>query len=149
MIGKNRRLLLSVAWQGNKVYESMCAGLSAEYGLTQNEIDVLSFLSTFHDLNTAKDIAKYRVISKSLICKSVKSLVDRGFLSCEQDGEDKRLIHLYITEEAKPAADKIVKTRSEFIKFMYRGVTPEEEKVLASVLNKISANLETSLQLKE
>lgn len=142
MNGKNRRLLLSVAWQGNKVYESMCTGLSGEYGLTQNEIDVLSFLNTFHDLNTAKDIAKYRVISKSLICKSVKSLVDRGFLSCVQDSEDKRLIHLYITEKAKPAADKIVKTRSEFIKFMYRGVTPEEEKVLASVLNKISANLQ-------
>lgn len=135
-----------MAWRGNKIYEAMCSDISSEYGLTQNEIDVLSFLGTFHDLNTAKDIAKYRAISKSLICKSVKSLLDRGFLRSEQDADDKRLIHLYTTEKSRAAVSRIVRTRSEFIRFMYSGVTPDEEKVLMSVLGKISKNLDSALE---
>ena len=70
--------------------------LTEELQLTQNEIDVLLFLYNNSPLDTARDIARYRAMSKSMISKSVDSLYRKGYLSYEIDEIDKRCIHLKI-----------------------------------------------------
>ena len=143
---KKKNSVLSVAWKGNKVYEGFCAPISDRYNLTQNELDVLAFLRNFSDINTAKEISRYRVISKSLICKSVKALMARGLLESKVDLEDKRVQHLFITDTAKPICEDIIKTQEAFVKILYNGVTPEEDRVLTNILARITDNLDAYME---
>ena len=143
---KKKQIVLSVAWKGNKVYERFCSTISSRYNLTQNEIDVLAFLRNFREINTAKEISRYRVISKSLVCKSVKSLIARDFLRSEADAEDKRVQHLYITEKAEAACDEIISQQESFINILYDGVTPEEDRVLTNILARITGNLDEYIE---
>lgn len=145
-IQKRKQTILSVAWKGNKLYEHLCAQAAERYELTQNEIDVLVFLKVNGSINTAKDIAKYRVISKSLVCKSVKELVARGFLQCNVDSSDKRVQHLLITDSAQEAVEELLEAQEKFFGMLYSGVTEEEDRVLTGILNKIIANVDAAVK---
>ncbi len=74
IINNKNSLFLIFNWKLKKVYEKMFYSLTKEFELTQNEIDVLLFLYNNSLLNTARDIARYRAMSKSMISKSVDSL---------------------------------------------------------------------------
>ena len=106
IVNNKNSLFLIFNWKLKKMYEKMFYQLTEELQLTQNEIDVLLFLNNNSPLDTARDIARYRAMSKSMISKSVDSLYRKGFLSYETDETDKRCIHLKI----KPVADIIAVT---------------------------------------
>lgn len=146
---EKKELLLSVSWKSSKAREIVCLEIGKKYQLTQNEIDVLSFLIGFPNQNTAKDIAHYRVISKSLICKSVKNLTARNFIESRQDTEDKRVFHLYLTDLAMPVAKEIEAAHRSFMSILYSGITEEDDRLLVSIINKISENLDNYLISKE
>ena len=107
--------------------------LTEELQLTQNEIDVLLFLNNNSPLDTARDIARYRAMSKSMISKSVDSLYRKGFLSYETDETDKRCIHLKIKPVAIPIVEKLHEAQKEFFYILTYNITKEEYKAAKSV----------------
>ena len=119
----------------------MYCQLTEELQLTQNEIDVLLFLNNNSPLDTARDIARYRAMSKSMISKSVDSLYRKGFLSYETDETDKRGIHLKIKPVAIPIVEKLHEAQKEFFYILTYNITKEEYKAMETVLNKMYANI--------
>ena len=115
--------------------------LTEELQLTQNEIDVLLFLNNNSPLDTARDIARYRAMSKSMISKSVDSLQRKGFLSYETDETDKGCIHLKIKPVAIPIVEKLHEAQKEFFYILTYNITKEEYKAMETVLNKMYANI--------
>ena len=115
--------------------------LAEELQLTQNEIDVLLFLNNNSPLDTARDIARYRAMSKSMISKSVDSLYRKGFLEYEIDETDKRCIHLKIKPVAIPIVEKLHEAQKEFFYILTYNITKEEYKAMETVLNKMYANI--------
>ena len=73
-INVNNSIFLIFNWKLKKSYEIMFQKASDELNLTQSEIDVLLFLSNNRQFDTASEIVRYRVMSKSMISKSVDSL---------------------------------------------------------------------------
>lgn len=134
-------LMLRVSWNCGKLYDSLCDPVGAEYKLTQNEMDVILFLYNNKELNTAKEISNYRAISKSLVCKSVKSLTERGFITSVQDDIDRRMQHLFLTEQAAPVAEELKKVHSQFTAELSKGVSPEERETLHAILEKVAKNV--------
>ena len=146
IVNNKNSLFLIFNWKLKKMYEKMFYQLTEELQLTQNEIDVLLFLNNNSPLDTARDIARYRAMSKSMISKSVDSLYRKGFLSYETDETDKRCIHLKIEPVAIPIVEKLYKVQKRFFDTLTYNITEEEYKAMETVLNKMYENIVDQLE---
>ncbi len=133
---------LSIYFKSVKEYKKICSRAVAEYNFMPNEIEVLMFLTNNKGRNTAKEISLYKGISKSLVCKSVDSLVRRGFLFRKTDESDKRIDRLFLTESALDIAEKLQENKMEFIASIARDIPAEELVIFKKVLDKMLSNLE-------
>jgi DNA-binding MarR family transcriptional regulator len=134
------------SWKFKKMYEKAFYPTTKELQLTQGEIDVLLFLFNNKPLDTAKDIAKYRSISKSMVSKSLDSLIKKGYLSGETDSADKRSIHLTIGPAAVPAVEKLAQVQKSILKSIFYDITEDEYEVMKRIFNKIDSNISKELE---
>jgi DNA-binding MarR family transcriptional regulator len=139
-------VLLMFSWKSKKLYEKMFQNILEELQLTQAEVDVLLFLQNNKPFNTAKDIVEYRSISKSMVSKSVDSLLARGYLSYEIDEKDKRCIHLKIEAAAELSIKKLQSIQKSFMEVLYGGFSKEELEIFEKALNKIDKNISNELK---
>lgn len=130
----------------DKVYRRLCAQAVEEYGFTPNEILVVMFLSNHPDLNSASDIAHYRNISKSLIAKSVESLCQKGYLATGKDKKDRRLVHLYLTEQSNEVVEKLKRCRNDFLSNLYQGIPETDLEAISRAAAVMNRNLENILK---
>lgn len=138
---QQNRLFLIFNWKLKKAYETIFQKASEEFKLTQNEIDILLFLKNNTSLNTARDIARYRAMSKSMISKSVDSLYKRGYLSYKIDESDKRCIRLKINPIASRIVQSLSKIQKTFFITITKDITEDEYKAMQRVLNKMHENI--------
>lgn len=129
------------SWKLKKMYERAFYSITNELKLTQAEVDILLFLNNNKPLDTAKDITEYRYISKSLVSKSVESLLKKGYLSYETDATDKRIIHLKIEPSTMQVVYKLLAVQKNFMRILFNDITDEEYEVTKRVLNKIELNI--------
>ncbi len=123
-----------------KLYRKVCAQAVQEEGLSQNEMDVILFLHKYAAVDTAKEIAKYRCMSKSLVCKSVDSLTGRGYLEVVHDRNDRRYQHLKLSQRGRAVVQKLQKAREAFLADLQQDIAQEELEVFLRVLSKIRNN---------
>lgn len=104
------------------------------------------FLFNNEPLDTAKDIVEYRAISKSLISKSVDSLIKKDYLYSEVDKVDRRSIHLKIKPTAIPIVEKLHEIQKDYFALLLHNVTDEEYDMFEIVLSKIYRNITDELE---
>lgn len=138
--------LLTFGWVFNKGYERICANARKEFGLTQNEADVLLFLTNNKGFNTAMDIVRYRCSSKALVSRSIDSLTARGFLTTRTDPDDRRFTRLYVTPEAQEAVAVLTQAQHEYFQMLSEEITAQEQETLTAVLQKFSAKIDQYLK---
>lgn len=111
------------------------------YGLTPSEIDILMFLFNNAPLDTAKDISKYKGISKGLVCRSVESLNKRGLISTVVDKKDRRIIHLVLNDNAWEIVDKLKISKDTFINRILEGIEEEDVQIFIKTINSMVDNI--------
>lgn len=131
--------------QFKKLYEKKCEVIMEEYNLRKVEIDILYFLSNCGSSDTAKDIMKLKFLSKAHISKAIENLSHRNYVFCCPDAEDKRWIHLRLTENANPIIEKIKIIREILFAAIFVGITEEEKNVMIRIASKIAANINKEL----
>lgn len=131
------RPIVIFAWKVAKMQRKFIGSAASEYNLTQNEKDVLLFLSNNPSLDTAGDIVNYRSISKALVAKSVKALTGRGFIQQRQDDKDGRYVHLEIMPAAKDAVEKLRNAQNEYQSALFENLNNEEQEELKRLLEVI------------
>lgn len=137
-IGEN---FIVSAIQVKKTYEKMCAEAIGDLHLTQNEVDIMLFLLHNEQIDTAADIAKYRCLSKSQVCKSVDALTRGGYLLVKQDQRDRRYQHLHLSERGIQIMKELEKRRKDFLNRMKKNISEEEMDTFRRVLHKIRKNV--------
>lgn len=130
--------LLNITWKLGKLYDKLCMQAAQPFGFTRSEVDVLLFLANNKGLNTAMDIVQYRLISKSLVSKSIEHLASRGYIEPKPDSVDRRYIRLYLTPQAEKAASTLQKAQNEFFDILNVPITSDERDLLLHVFEKIS-----------
>lgn len=125
-----------------KVLEPICRA----WELTRNELDVLLFLANNPGYDRAADIVTRRGIAKSHVSLSVGNLESRGLLVRRIDAEDRRTVHLELTQAALEIAGAGRKAQTAFFSRIFAGLTREETEQWKSILEKVSHNIE---QLEE
>lgn len=125
-----------------KGYEKRYIQVRKSYNLTQNEIDVLIFLKRHPDKDTAGEIAGGQLLSRSLVCKSVEFLLNNEYLVSQEDKEDRRYLHLKLTDKAETILQKLLQVRQDFCLILERNIGREEMDIFLRVFNQMKLNLE-------
>ena len=127
-----------------KLYDKRCILITEKYGLHKVEIEILLFLKK-GKLDTARDIVEARYYSKAHISHAIEHLMEQGYVVGQMDAQDRRCIHLKLTEEAEPVCQELIKLRRSLMKTVYKDVTEEEMLILKQVAKKVAHNINAEL----
>ena len=140
------RKAISIGLKSEKLRSIVLWELGEKYKLTQNEVEVLIFLYNNPELNTSKDIVKYRWTSKSLVCKSVRSLLDNEYLDPAADYDDGRVMRLIMPEKTREIAKDLAEKEKEFYDLVFAGITDKEMAAIRGFAERLDANLDEFLK---
>ena len=120
-------------WENQKVilaYYAQCVKPVCEaYGLTRIEFDILLFLANNPAYDTAADIVRIRMLTKSHVSGALKRLESNGYLCTAYHAGNRKTIHLSLTKKA----DAIIKEG----KMMF---SPEQLDMLKQLLQRMYQN---------
>ena len=127
--------------KAKKNYARLLEPLCREWNLTRNEMDILLFLYNNPEYDRAADIVTVRGIAKSHVSVSVSDLESRGFLLRENDPNDRRAVHLRMTDQARIIAAEAASQQRRFFSQLYAGIKPEELKAWKAIMERVSENI--------
>jgi len=139
--------LLNKAQIIKKLYSNVFERIAVEYNITANEVMILTFLKDDFDQDMATDIVNTLMISKSHVSLSVNNLEKAGYIVKKQDINDKKKIHLVITERAKPILDEIEYEQNKLYEVIFKGISEEEKEILKLILQKMCNNINKEFTL--
>ena len=116
------------------------------FSLSRIEITIISFLHNNPGLDTAGDIAEYRMLSKGNVSQSVESLIQKGYLERFPDSEDRRRIHLSLTAHASEIVRQIDEIKRDFYQALAEGLTESEIMQYQAITDKITENVLNGLE---
>lgn len=113
----------------------------SRFSLSAVEVDVLLFLANNPDINTASDIVRKRKIAKSHVSLAVHSLMEKGYLSKSEDPSNKKIKHLFLTDESSEIVQYGLEQQRQFASFLLEGASETEleyvRQNLLRVLNRL------------
>ena len=139
--------LLNKAQIIKKLYSNVFDRIALEYNITANEVMILTFLKEDFDQDMATDIVNTLMISKSHVSLSVNNLEKAGYIVKKQDVNDKKKIHLEITENAKPILDEIEDEQNKLYEVTFKGISEQEKEMLKLILQKMCNNINEEFNL--
>lgn len=132
-----------ISWV-KRLYDQMMQPVSSRYQITRMELDILLFLSNNPEYDTATDIVERRLLTKSHVSASLKSLEERGFLAKSLQGGNRKTVHLTVL----PAAGAILRdgraAQHAFFQTVFQGFTPEEEKRMETNIERVMKNVRSA-----
>lgn len=131
---------------GNILYEQCINAACAQHGLIKTEMDILLFLHNNPGFDTATDIVRLRHLSKSHVSKSIQSLKERGWLATFYQDNNRRTIHLKLSEAADAAIADGLQAQNRFVSILLADFTEEEKMQFKTLLCRIANNLQTYFQ---
>ena len=131
-------------------YRQECiAPACKEYHLTGTEMTVLLFLYNNPEKNTATDIIKFSRMAKANISKAVEHLIRRDLLVRARDAQDRRVVHLCLTETALCMMPDLLGAAEQYLRGIFAGFSPEEMHKLSEFNTRMADNAESRLQKNE
>lgn len=125
-----------------KAYTRLLEPVCRQWELTRNELDVLLFLYNNPHLDRAADIVSCRGIAKSHVSVSVAELEKKGFLTTRACLQDRRNVHLCLTQAAFPAARQGKAAQEALGKSLFADLTEEERLLWRKMAEKVQRNIE-------
>lgn len=133
-----------VFWENQKLITGLYAQYSkpvcAKYGLTRMEFDILMFLHNNPQFNTAAEIVRMRMLTKSHVSSAVKTLEEKGCLSGTYKDGGHKAVRLTITEKADPIIRDGEAAQMDFASALFRGFSPEELTLYRNLFARICEN---------
>lgn len=133
--------ILRICIQLKKKMHALMNDYAKRYAITANEMEFIVFLG-HSKLDTAKDIVNHRGYSRSLVSKTVDSLVRGGYITSSTDERDRRVVHLALTEKAREIMGDLEKTVRDIRMLAFEGISAEEILQAKDILNKILNNFQ-------
>ena len=132
-----------------KLYESMLRSICEKHRLTLLEATILSFLHNNPGVDTAADITELRMLSTGNVSQAVESLIQKGLLLREQDGADRRRIHLHPTTAAAAITVSLEEGRRQFQAEVFCGLSPGDLELYDRINHRIAENTENAMARRD
>ena len=131
---------------GEYLYEQTTLPVCQKYELTRMEFTVLMFLANNPQFDTAAQIVKYRRLTKSHVSLAVRALLERKLLIGVDGVEDRRTIHLSLTEDAQEIVDDGREMQKKFYDAVFSGFSMEELVTIGEYITRIDKNIKSSIR---
>lgn len=131
-----------------KFYEACLKPVEARWKLSHMEAEILAFLHNNPGRDTASDIVELRMFKKGNVSQAAESLCKRGLLRREQDLEDHRKNHLYLTEHAREILEEIEAARFSFHSRLFSGFSEKEFSLFQALNSRLFDNALAGLESK-
>lgn len=132
-----------------KLHEGMLKQICAKYDLSLIEANIISFLHNNPEKDTAGDIVELRMLSKGNVSQGVELLAGKELLLRIPDKEDRRKVHLSLSEKAFPITEEIELGKRIFQDELFSGFSEEDKKILENLSRRIMENTEKALKRRE
>lgn len=110
--------------------------------ITCKQFFLLACMNLYQDeAPTANELAKTMGCSRQNVKEILNSLEKKQLVCLEIDSKDKRKKRVYLTEQAWLMSDKYREKETNFLKYLYEGVTEKEVEDAYNVISKIEDNL--------
>ena len=120
-----------------RYYDRRFLPLLERTGLSMREVHVLLFLANHPGQDTAREVVECRGLAKSQVSQAVEVLTGRGILARRADGEDRRIVHLDITEAGRPLAREAQAIQAACGRRLLAGLSEEEQAVFLDLLERV------------
>lgn len=94
-----------------------------------------------HPGASPQELASCIRVDKATLTKIIRKLTGIGYLRVEGDAQDRRVKHLYLTEQALPAARRIREIHAEFYQTLSAGLSPAEIAAAEQTLQRMTDNI--------
>ena len=131
---------------GEYLYEQTTLPVCQKYELTRMEFTVLMFLANNPQFDTAAQIVKYRRLTKSHVSLAVRALLERKLLIGVDGVEDRRTIHLSLTEDAQEIVDDGREMQKKFYDAVFSGFSMEELVTIGEYITRIDKNIKSNIR---
>lgn len=128
--------------RSRKAYNRAMEPVCQRWALTRAEADILRSLGLTPELDRVSDIVAVQSMTKSLVSMSIKHLEELGYVRRRPDENDRRIVHLELTEAAAPVVQDALQTQTAFYDTILEGVTQEELDLFLQLSQKVQRNLE-------
>ena len=130
--------------QFERLYKRYFQKAVEEYAFTPNEISVLMFLSNNAPyLDTARDIVRFKGISKGLVAQSVRSLEEKGYVNVVQDPLDRRVFHLELSESSEDIVKRLRESEQILSQRLQTGISKRDWEITQRTMRRILQNIDT------
>ena len=109
-----------------KLYEKTMKTVCTAHALTMVETDIIAFLKNNPQKDTAADCVELRMLSKGAVSKGVEALIQKELIRRYPDAEDRRRLHLKLTDRSEPILTDIERAQTEFWNTVFEGFSEEE-----------------------
>lgn len=124
----------------SRFYCRRFAPLLERSGLSMREINVLLFFANNPGYDTAREVTQYRGLSKSQVSQAVDLLCAQGLLERQTDPSDRRVVHLHLTEEARPLTREAQTIQASCTAQLLDGFSSEETEQFCGFLERVLDN---------
>ena len=136
--------MLTVVYKYKRLYERRCQAITKKYDLRVTDIDILYYVAHSGPRNLSRDIVDMGM-SKANVSKSVEHLYQKGLVELTEDKEDRRCVHIELTEEARTVIEEAATVRRELRHSLMQGIGEEYTKTVIRVLQQINENMTNEL----
>lgn len=133
--------LLSNTSLTKRLYREMLRPVMQRYGMTRMELDILLFLANNPAYDTARDIVRLRMLSKSQVSASLETLEQRGYLSARHAAENRKVVHLQLLPPSDAAVADGRDAQAAFLGVLTRGVPQQELKAFERTAARFADNI--------
>lgn len=89
---------------------------------------------------TSKELSDYLGVDKAMVARSIKRLVELGYIETSNFESDKRKIHLNPTAKAYQEKEKTRDLELSFYHTIFENITKEEQEIFFKVLEEVYDN---------
>jgi len=134
--------ILTAGAKARNLYDRSCRNLCKKYGINQTGLDVIMFLSSQPEHNTARDICSRRGLKSGLTSVVLEQLMHKGYVIRTDDPWDGRVKRLRLTENAAPIVEEGTVIQNSFMEKLGAGIDPGEFDEFWNLVNRIIVNIE-------
>lgn len=132
----------SVGYLMRKVLSSILS--RADLQLASHDLTYVQWLPLYklamHEGNTVASLARDLAIDPGAMTRSLDRLEAKGLVRRERSTEDRRVVHLRLTDDGRAVARKVPAVLAEVLNGHLRGFSAEEWQLMLQFLNRMLAN---------
>ena len=129
-----------------KLQEKYLESVRDEFNLSRIEIIILTFLHNNPSYDSARDIVEFRMLQRGNVSAAVDTLEKKGYLIRYTDPDDKRIVHLKLTEQTDDIVRAIEEKQEALVSCIFAGFSEDEKKNFAAYNARLYQNVMSHLK---